>query len=104
MIRIASAHGFTAEPARGWLKQAACLGRDDEMFPDNNPADLKHARQICAPCPVREECLADAMATEGDRTARNRYGIRAGLTGSQRRTLYDALRKKQTEQRTKAAA
>jgi WhiB family redox-sensing transcriptional regulator len=103
MIRTASARSVAPD----WLKQAACRadGIDpDEMFPDNNPAGITHARQICAPCPVREQCLADAMATEGTRTARNRYGIRAGLTGSQRRALYDAQRKRQTGQQTKAAA
>lgn len=84
------------EPARAWLKAAACLGLGDDMYPDNNVGDIEHARRICAPCPVREECLADAMEMEGGRTAKGRHGIRAGLTGGQRRALYDALRKKKT--------
>ncbi len=104
MTRFAFIHGHIAD----WRAQAACRadGIDpDVMFPDSNAADIEDARQICAPCPVRAECLADAMATEGDRTARNRYGIRAGLTGRQRRALYDALRRKQqTGQQSKAAA
>lgn len=94
------------EPDRAWLPQAACRAdgvHPDEMFPDNNVGEIEHARRICAPCPVRTECLAEAMAMEGGRTAKSRYGIRAGLTGGQRRVLYDVLRKRKTKQ-TKAAA
>jgi hypothetical protein len=90
------------EPAGQWLKSAACLGREDDMFPENNVGQIETARRICAPCPVHQQCLAEAMAEEGGRTAKGRYGIRAGLTGGQRRALYDALRKKKTAQ-TKAA-
>lgn len=100
MTLLAFIRGLTAE----WRAYAACVGRDDEMFPDSNAADIEHARQICAPCPVRNECLADAMATEGAATARNRYGIRAGLTGGQRWARYEAQQKQQTDQQTKAAA
>lgn len=100
MTRLAFIHGLSAE----WRAQAACVGFDDDMFPDSNAAAIAYARQICAPCPVRAECLADAMATEGARTARDRHGIRAGLTGSQRRALHDELRKKQTGQQTRAVA
>lgn len=93
-----------SEPAGQWLKAAACLGREDDMFPDNHAPDIETARRICAPCPVSRQCLAEAMAEEGGRTAKGRYGIRAGLTGGQRRALYDALRKKKTAAQTKAAA
>jgi WhiB family redox-sensing transcriptional regulator len=100
----ASAHGLTPEPDRGWLKAAACRGKGDVMFPENVVSELDRARRICAPCPVREECLAEALAMEGGATAKGRYGIRAGLTGGQRRALYEALRKKQARQQSKAAA
>jgi hypothetical protein len=104
-----SAHGLTTEPDRGWLRQAACRAEGvhpDVMFPDNNVSELDRARRICAPCPVRTECLADALAMEGGATAKGRFGIRAGLTGGQRRALYDQLRKrkKQTVRQPKAAA
>lgn len=100
MTRIAFIRALAAD----WRARAACVGSDDDMFPDSNAADIAHAQQICAPCPVREQCLADAMATEGAATARNRYGVRAGLTGGQRRALYDELRRKQPGQQTRAAA
>lgn len=99
-----SAHGLTTEPDRAWLKQAACRGKGDVMFPENVVSELDRARRICGPCPVRDECLEDAMAAEGNATAKGRYGIRAGLTGGQRRALYEALRKKQAARQSKAAA
>jgi WhiB family redox-sensing transcriptional regulator len=54
---------------------------DPELF---FPAKGEHgkaarAKQVCARCPVRAACLADAMAT------RDQFGIRGGLTPNERR-------------------
>lgn len=72
-----------------WIDQAACAGTDpDVFFP---PAD-RHgwspgpARRICAACPVRVECLTDAV----DR--REPAGIWAGAGGGLRRQLARARR------------
>ena len=70
------------EPAGQWLKRAACLGREDAMFPDNNEAGIASAKRICEPCPVRDACLADAL-----RTGDNHWGIRGGLKPEERRKL-----------------
>lgn len=88
-----------------WLDAGACRDlNDDTFYPQpGDTADIADAKAICRPCPVRAECLAEAMEMEGGQTAKSRHGIRAGLTGKQRRALYDALRKKKTAQ-TKAAA
>jgi hypothetical protein len=77
------------EPAGQWLKQAACLGRYDEMHPDNSEAGIANAKRICEPCPVRDACLADAL-----RTGDNHWGIRGGLKPEERRKLAkeDSLR------------
>lgn len=37
------------------------------------------AKRVCARCPVRAACLADALATHDE------YGIRGGLTPNERR-------------------
>lgn len=71
------------EPAGQWLKQAACAGRQDEMFPDNNEAGIAAAKSICQPCTVRVDCVLDAL-----RTGDNHWGIRGGLTSRQRHTQY----------------
>jgi hypothetical protein len=65
-----------------WLKDAACRGRSDEMFPDNSEAGIAHAKAICRPCPVQVECVLDAL-----RTGDNEYGIRGGLKPCERRAL-----------------
>ena len=70
------------EPAGQWIKQAACIGRAEEMFPDNNEAGIAHAKMICGPCPVWQECLEDAL-----RTGDNEHGIRGGLKPGERRAI-----------------
>lgn len=70
-----------------WIAAAACRSVNPELFhPEtggrSKPTEkvLAPAARICAACPVRAECLADAIDT-GDW----RYGIRAGLWGTERR-------------------
>lgn len=63
-----------------WRQYAACHGHDPEMWFSEDPADIWEAKAICAACPVREFCGADAFNTDQSIA----YGIRAGLTGRQR--------------------
>ena len=67
------------EPARAWLKAAACFGLGDAMFPDSNAADIADAKAICNTCTVIEPCLQAALDEEGDKGATHRHGIRGGL-------------------------
>ncbi|MGV9881362.1 WhiB family transcriptional regulator [Streptomyces sp. NPDC003006] len=51
-----------------WLHRAACADEDPDLFfpvGTTGPAirDLDAAKQICARCPVRGECLAWALST-----------------------------------------
>jgi WhiB family redox-sensing transcriptional regulator len=67
----------------GWRWRAACArpGVDPELFfPEGGRPEP--AKRICARCPVREACLADAIAT------RDEYGIRGGTTPIERRRLW----------------
>ncbi|WP_052479816.1 histone-like nucleoid-structuring protein Lsr2 [Streptomyces sp. NBRC 110035] len=65
-----------------WRERAACAGHDlDTWF---NAAKASTAKQTCDRCPVRAECLHDALVTE---PAVDRYGTYGGLTGPQRRRL-----------------
>ena len=82
MTRIPAAFPSNLEPASQWLQQAACAGREDEMFPDNNEAGIAHAKSICQPCTVQVDCVLDAL-----RTRENEHGIRGGLKPCERRTL-----------------
>lgn len=82
MTRIPAASPRNLEPAGQWLQQAACSGREDEMFPDNSEAGIANAKSICRPCTVRAECVLDAL-----RTGDNEHGIRGGLKPCERRAL-----------------
>lgn len=71
-----------------WRGSALCAQTDPEVFFPQNKAyvddyngydNYKIARNICAECPVKGECLADSLMT-GD----VEYGMRGGLTPRER--------------------
>jgi hypothetical protein len=81
-----------------WRSHASCAqpaydGRELWFAPIDSP-DAAEAKQVCAGCPVRHACLTAAMAEEGAAHRSDRYGIRAGLTGPDRRRLYEKLRER----------
>ncbi len=75
-----------------WRENAACLGMSQTIFfPDNRKFDAEHcatARAICAACPVKEPCLAEAL-----KVAANDDGIFAGTTPWQRGRMRRSDRK-----------
>lgn len=102
----------TTEPARAWLRQALCATdqyaqqRDLWFAHPTDHTGRAKAAAVCAACPVRMACLIDALREEGGRHVDTRYGIRGGLTGKQRRSLYEkqrARRKKAREARKAVA-
>ncbi|HVX44938.1 MAG TPA: WhiB family transcriptional regulator [Mycobacteriales bacterium] len=63
-----------------WAAQAACKGTDpDELFVQG--AAQNRAKRVCAGCPVRTECLADALDN------RMEFGVWGGMTERERRAL-----------------
>jgi hypothetical protein len=71
--------------ASSWLELAACRGRDPRWwFAHADSFETAVARSICARCPVRQPCLADALAVEAGADVRYVYGLRGGLTGAER--------------------
>ena len=42
-----------------WTMRAKCRGMQDALFPE--ASDQKRARLVCSGCPVRFECLAEAL-------------------------------------------
>jgi WhiB family redox-sensing transcriptional regulator len=69
---------------QSWREAAACEGKPFRwFFPEvESPVSMnvRHARQVCASCPVKAECLAFALNTGGP-------GIYAGTTRRMRRAL-----------------
>lgn len=67
-----------------WWLRAACKGMEVNAFYPEKGGGSRSARKAkaaCASCPVRADCLADALAT-GDA-----FGIRGGLSPQARRRL-----------------
>lgn len=76
-----------------WREDAACHGMATDIFFPDSDQDAGLAKEICASCPVQEECLEYALMT------RQNDGVWGGLNETERRRLRRRLR----EQARKAA-
>ena len=66
--------------AADWAVRAVCAGSDpDTLFVTG--AAQRDAAKICSACPVRLECLADALDNHIE------YGVWGGMTERQRRAV-----------------
>ncbi|MGQ0479997.1 MAG: WhiB family transcriptional regulator [Pseudonocardia sp.] len=65
-----------------WREEALCAQTDPEIFFPEVGENPKAARQVCAACPVRTACLTDAL-----RRRDIAFGVRGGLTPTERRAL-----------------
>jgi WhiB family transcriptional regulator, redox-sensing transcriptional regulator len=70
-----------------WRRRAACRHVDTELFfpvgrGSRAMAETQQAKAICARCPVRQPCLAYALATG------QAYGIWGGYDEDERRVLH----------------
>ena len=69
-------------PGRRWVKQAACLGHDPDLwFLDDQTGSYREARAICNDCPVRIECLDWAIDSHTE------HGLWGGLNPTERKQL-----------------
>ena len=59
--------------------RAKCRGMEDALFPE--ASDQKRAKLVCTGCPVRFECLAEALDN------RIEWGVWGGMTERERRLL-----------------
>lgn len=63
-----------------WTAAAACRGScPDALFVKG--AEQNRAKQLCAACPVRTECLAEALDNQIE------WGVWGGMTERERRSL-----------------
>lgn len=68
---------------RPWAEDALCAQVDSEIFFPEKGGSTREAKLVCGRCPVKAECLADALATD------ERFGVRGGLSERERRQLRD---------------
>lgn len=64
-----------------WTVDAACITTDPEIFFPEKGELNRHAKQICAKCPVVQQCLDYALRQ------REAFGIFGGLSAIERRML-----------------
>ncbi|MER5888692.1 WhiB family transcriptional regulator [Streptomyces sp. NPDC001941] len=63
-----------------WSERAACDSGDaDDLFAESDRQ--KRAKEVCAHCPVRTECLVEAL------DQRIEFGVWGGMTERERRAL-----------------
>ncbi len=72
---------------RGWQADAACKGMDAEWFFTERGQSTAPAKAVCAGCPVREACLAYALA------AGEKWGIWGMTSERERKRMRAALRR-----------
>ncbi len=86
----------TTDNRKAWRERAACRDVEPETFfptATTGPArdaQVAEAKAVCARCPVRAECLTEALA-------RIPYGIAGGLTEDERRKLRSTARTERGE-------
>ena len=64
-----------------WRARAACRDDPERQFPDHNVEQIAAAKRVCAGCPVRTECLQDALRLD------ERGGVWGGYTYPERKNL-----------------
>lgn len=88
-FRVILGEGLDPDPGRppgphqSWMDQAACIGLDPDLFfPQTSRGILsgQEAREVCARCEVRTDCLEHALANN------EQFGIWGGMSERQRRT------------------
>jgi WhiB family redox-sensing transcriptional regulator len=66
-------------PVSTWQLEALCAQTDPEAFFPDKGGSTREAKKVCLSCPVRSQCLEDAL-TRGER-----FGIWGGLSERERR-------------------
>ncbi|OKL46390.1 transcription factor WhiB [Boudabousia liubingyangii] len=64
-----------------WQEYALCAQTDPEAFFPEKGGSTREAKNVCALCEVRQECLEYALAND------ERFGIWGGLSERERRKL-----------------
>lgn len=79
--------GWTGLEHLAWREGALCAQVDPEVWFPRKGISSRRARNICAECPVRQECLSEALSQD------SRHGMWGGLSERARRPLHAAVTK-----------
>lgn len=72
---------LASDTARDWQMFAACTETDPDAFFPETGSSTRSAKQVCAGCFVRDDCLAYAMEHD------ERFGVWGGKSERERRRL-----------------
>lgn len=72
-----------------WSNRAACHGMDTDAWFSEQPVVINAAKRVCGHCPVREECLEEALATK-------QLGVWGGTTETERVAIVRSRRPQRT--------
>lgn len=74
-----------------WSLASECIESDAHKaaFTHNGKLVTNKAKAECLACPVRAQCLEQALRLEGDTPSRMRFGIFGALTPTERFSLYE---------------
>ncbi len=77
-------HAETDHASTRWMANGNCAGVDPDLFFPPRGGNTAEARQVCAACTVRAECLEYALVNK------ERFGIWGGKSERERRKLRQA--------------
>lgn len=93
------------QPQPGWIEEAICPQTDPEIFFPEKGSSSRQALKVCASCPVKLDCLVEAMTTAagstgiwGGTTENDRRAIRRRLAGTPLGSTPSRTRKKDRDQ------
>jgi hypothetical protein len=89
--------GFIATASQPWMRQALCAQTDPDLFFSDSASQIEQAKAICRQCPVREDCLSQALQNKEE------FGVWGGLDRDERRRLLRRGRRAATPSSTGAA-
>jgi WhiB family redox-sensing transcriptional regulator len=75
-----------------WVDYAACTGQSTHLFYPSKHHKADRAKAICARCPVRQQCLDEAIARA------DHNGIWGGCSPEERKLISRARRREQQEE------
>lgn len=80
-VRRRPATVVTGRSDATWRDRARCRGMDPALFHPGRGEDTTEPKRVCAGCPVRDECLAYALANG------EKLGVWGGTSERERRRL-----------------
>jgi WhiB family redox-sensing transcriptional regulator len=83
---LAALAAVLAPDRGGWRELGVCAETDPEAFFPDKGGSSRAAKRVCAGCPVRVECLAEALRVD------ERHGVWGGTSPAERARLRRAQR------------